>query len=69
MPKKTSLNKGLQALLGDVASPKTTKLKPKTTTKKPTQTTIIAPNFSCFNSCYSILVFYKDSLNALIHIN
>ena len=36
MPKKTSLNKGLQALLGDVASPKTTKLKPKTTTKKPT---------------------------------
>ena len=36
MPKKTSLNKGLQALLGDVASPKTTKPKPKTTTKKPT---------------------------------
>ena len=33
MPKKTSLNKGLQALLGDVASPKTTKPKPKTTTK------------------------------------
>ena len=27
MPKKTSLNKGLQALLGDVASPKTTKPK------------------------------------------
>ena len=36
MPKKTSLNKGLQALLGDVASPKTTKPKTKTTTKKPT---------------------------------
>jgi ParB family chromosome partitioning protein len=36
MPKKTSLNKGLQALLGDVASPKTTKPKPKPTTKKPT---------------------------------
>ena len=31
--KKTSLNKGLQALLGDVASPKTTKPKPKTTKK------------------------------------
>ena len=36
MPKKTSLNKGLQALLGDVASPKTTKTKTKTTAKKPT---------------------------------
>ena len=39
MAKKTSLNKGLEALLGDVVSPKET----KTPTKTPTKTSKPAP--------------------------